>query len=131
MPWNLTNEEIDAVLSLNGPSRYEYCLKRVADQRRLWSLRHRSGWALAADDAGNLLVPVWPHERFATLCASDEWSGYEAISIGFNEWRDRWMPGMEKDGRFVAVFPTPSAKGIEIDPKRFEADLLSELANYE
>jgi hypothetical protein len=38
---------------------------------------------------------------------------------------------MAKDDRTVAVFPTPQAKGVIVDPPRLEADLSEELAQYE
>jgi hypothetical protein len=51
MTWVPRDEEIKSVLALDGAKRYGYCVKKVADQQQLWSLRQEDGWALASDDA--------------------------------------------------------------------------------
>ena len=76
MVWIPKEEEIVAVLQLDGPARYEYWIKKVADQQEIWSLWQQGGWALAGDDAGRILAPVWPHAKYASLCATGLWKGY-------------------------------------------------------
>lgn len=131
MPWILRDEELKAVLSLDGPKRYEYTIKKVADQEQVWSLWKDDGWALTGDSASRELVPVWPHERFASLCATGIWIGYEPKMIAIDVWIERWIPGIENDGRSIAVFPTPEGRGVAVDPRRFETDLRDELSQYE
>ncbi len=43
---------------------------------------------------------------------------------------ERWSPGMERDHRFVAIFPTPKDKGVMIEPARFAEDLKKGLSRY-
>lgn len=129
--WQLKDKEIDAVVKLGGPERFAYLVKKAADQESLWSLWHENGWALASDSKGQEAVPVWPHERYAALCASEGWLGYEPKQIPLDAWLDRWIPGMTKDGRLVAVFPTIYDKGVFVMPAQIDHDLRSELENYE
>jgi hypothetical protein len=131
MTWIPRDEEIKSVLALDGAKRYGYCVKKAADQQQLWSLGQENGWALASDDVGRELVPVWPHEKFAFVCANGIWAGYQAKAIDLDAWLERWIPGMEKDTRLIAVFPTPQDKGVVVEPRRFETDLREELAQYE
>jgi hypothetical protein len=84
MSWLPTVKEIEAVLVLDGPKRYAHWIKKVADQQQVWSLWERGGWALASDDGGRQVVPVWPHSEYAARCAQGEWSGYEAKSIALD-----------------------------------------------
>ncbi|MFQ6048379.1 MAG: DUF2750 domain-containing protein [Phycisphaerae bacterium] len=49
---------------------------------------------LASDDAGRKLVPVWPHEKFAVVCANGIWAGYQAKAIDLDAWLERWIPGI-------------------------------------
>src|SRR5881628_2624617 len=102
MSWTPNQKEIEAVLALEGPKRYAYWIKKVADQEELWSLWHENGWCLAADAAGNQLVPVWPHSKYAELCAEGPWTGYAPKSIPVDTWLSSWIPGMERDRRLVA-----------------------------
>lgn len=129
MAWELREMEMAAVSALGAAERYTYFVKKVADESRLWSLWN-DGWILAADDSGHQIVPVWPHQNFAALCANDEWSGYTAKEIDLETWMERWLPGIEGDNRLIAIFPTPDDKGIVVDSKYLAADLEEELERY-
>lgn len=131
MAWNPSEKEIQSVLALDGDKRYDYFVKKVADQEQVWSLRHDQGWVLASGDAGRVLIPVWPAEKFALACATGTWEGHAAQAIDLDAWLERWTPGMEKDARLVAVFPSPQDKGIAVEPRQLESDLREELLNYE
>ena len=131
MSWTPVTKEIESVLSLEGSKRCAYLIKKVADQQEIWSLWKEGSWALAEDDDKHQLVPIWPHSKYASLCATGVWEGYEPKSIPLDAWLNRWTPGMERDGRFVAVFPTPKDQGVVVDPRRLEGDLRNELAQYE
>jgi len=131
MNWAPSENEIDAVLALEASKRYEYCIKKVADQEQLWSLGGNDGWSLAGDDFGHQLIPIWPHLRYAALCAQGPWANYYPKAIPLDVWLDRWIEGMERDRRFVAVFPTPKDKGISVKPRQIEQDLRTEMTNYE
>jgi hypothetical protein len=131
MTWTLVDKEVRAVLLLDGAKRYAYCIKRVADEQQLWSLRQEDGWVLAGDGAGRELVPVWPHQEFAIRCATGIWRGHQPAPIELDAWLQRWIPGIERDGRLIAVFPIPGDRGVAIDPRRFETDLREKLSQYE
>lgn len=130
MTWIPTAKEIEAVLALPGPVRYAHFIKRVADTQRIWSLEH-DGWALLGDDKGQECIPVWPHAKYAELCANGIWAGFQPQSIDIDAWLNKWIPGIEKDRRLIAVFPTPERRGIPVQPRRLEADLREELSKYE
>jgi hypothetical protein len=106
-------------------------IKRIADSEVLWSLKSADGWVLASDDKGTHLVPVWPAERFAQACADGFWAGSVATPITLGDWLAKWLPGIARDNRQVAVFPTPRSKGALVLPEKFQADLQEELKNYE
>ena len=44
-------KEVEAVLRLDGPARYQHFLKRVVDTEAAWGL-WKDGWALMADENG-------------------------------------------------------------------------------
>jgi hypothetical protein len=131
MTWIPNSKEIEAVLKLNSQERYIYWIKKVVDQNMIWSLWHIDGWALGEDDFKHFLIPVWPHPSYAILCAKNEWQEYQPKSIPLNTWMDKWIPGIEKDQRLVAVFPIVNNKGIVIKSHELEKDLKSEISLYE
>jgi hypothetical protein len=131
MSWEMNEQEYLSVLKLANERRYEYFVKKTADQGMVWSLRSEGGWVLAGDDEGRLMVPVWPHGRFAQACASGDWEGHDACAIELDAWLERWIPGMQRDQRLVAVFPTPQVRAMVVPPDRLREDLEEELALYE
>lgn len=75
------------------------------------------------------VVPVWPHPTFAEAFAIGEWLGYTPKKIDLEEWMTKWIPGMEKDHRMIAVFP--AAESQTTTPAKLKRDLEKELAKYE
>lgn len=130
MMWILRDEEKEAVSALDGPSRYDYFVKKVADENCVWSL-WKDGWALAEDPCGCPVVPVWPHAKFAEMCAKESWMAHEPRQIELEVWLDRWLPGIQQDGRLIAIFPTADDKGVVVAPERLANDLEIELQNYD
>lgn len=131
MIWILRDEEIQSVIGLDGPERYRYCIKKIADSEMLWSLKDDKGWALFGDDAGHQLFPIWPHEKYASLCVDSDWAGYRPNPIALDSWLKRWLPGLKDENKLLAVFPTPQGRGIAVEPARLEMDLREELKWYE
>src|SRR6266487_1101618 len=131
MTWKMNDKEFEAVLALPDERRYAYFIKRVAGWRVLWGLASGDNWALGADNQGNKLVPVWPHPRFAAACVNGDWAGYEPCSIDISVWLEEWTPDLVRDGKLVAVFATPSGKGVGVGPEDLKAHLEDELSIYE
>jgi hypothetical protein len=126
----LTLHQIEAVLSLSGPKRYEHFVKVVADQRKLWGL-FQEGWAIAATEAGTPVFPVWPAEPYAHLCAQGEWRGYDPREIDLDEFFEELMPRLRSDGVQLGVFYTPSDRGVLPSLEEIESDLRVELSRIE
>jgi hypothetical protein len=130
MSYKINEMEIKSVLNLRGPARYEYFVKRIADWEEIWGLRKANGWETAADNEGREMLPLWPHERFAQLCATGGWSDSKPAPIELNDLLE-WVPELSQAGRLVAVFPLPDGKGIPVHPRRLEGDILEEQSKFE
>ncbi len=68
----ISDAEFAAVCALPAAERYAHFVKQVADGEEVWSLRNADGWVLSGNEAGDELVPVWPHARYAEACAIDQ-----------------------------------------------------------
>lgn len=129
MVWDPSPDEIRAISSCESAKRYEYLVKKLCDEEVLFSL-WSDGWLLAADDAGTIHFPVWPHPTYAELCAEGEWESGRARAIALSEWLEKWTSGLNADDRMIAAFPTKTNRGLSITPLRFQNDLKLELDNY-
>ncbi|MEI8372831.1 MAG: DUF2750 domain-containing protein [Planctomycetota bacterium] len=123
-------KQFESVTALDAPNRYSYFVRKVADFEKVWGL-FEDGWALMGDDAGNQILPVWPEREFAEALAQGDWATHTAKAISLKDFVEKWLPGMEKDGKQLAVFPTPSGKGVLVAPPRLLTDLRSEMKQYE
>jgi len=127
----MNDQEFEAVSNLAGNRRYAYAIKKIADWGIVWSLGADDGWVLAGDAEGSEVVPIWPHPQFAAACALGSWVGNAPRPIELAAWLEKWIPGMMRDQRRVAVFPTPTNKGIVVSATRLKDDLEAELSLIE
>jgi hypothetical protein len=123
MSYVANGKEVAAVFKLSGPERYSHFVRRVADWGEIWSLDDDGGWKLLGDDAGGELVPVWPAAAFARALCVGEWAGCRPRAIPMDDWLEKWTPGMARDGRKVAVLPTPEGRAVAVEPERLAADI--------
>jgi hypothetical protein len=128
-PRPIGDEEFAAVVRLPAPKRYEHMIKQVAASDQLWVLADERGIVSVADDSGHDAMPVWPHRRYAE--AWRERSPEESPeTIALDVWLEEVTPQLERDGQFVAVFPTPEGAGMLVEPARFRDDLQAYLDEW-
>ena len=68
---------------MDGPERYDYFIRKVADWEEVWSLKVEGGWAMVGNPDSDECIPFWPHPEYARICAKDQWEEYlpEPIKI--------------------------------------------------
>jgi hypothetical protein len=123
-------KQIEAVLKLSAPKRYDHFIKVVADRQQAWSL-FADGWALASTTEGKLVFPLWPEREYAEIAAVDDWAGYQPREIDMEDILVGLLPSLCERETIIAVFPTPDDKGVLPEIATFEADLRNELAKFE
>ena len=131
MSYEVHDRELDTVTSLSGPERFEYFINKVSYWEEVWSLYDGDGWALCSDGVGGQLIPVWPAKAFASVCCSNDWSGYEPRAISLEDWLAKWTPGMASDNRKVALFPTQTDVGLVLEPVRLASEIREAMDAYE
>lgn len=127
----IPESEFTAMMRASASVRFEYLVKRVVDSECVWSLKSAGGWVLAGNQVGQELAPIWSSEVFATACATGPWADAKPVQISLTDWMEKWLPGLERDGRRVAVFPTPEDRGLVVDCQSLKTVLLDEMAKYE
>lgn len=128
MTWVLTEKEIMGVLAADPRRRYEYFVHRACDTKRVWTL-HADDWARFTD-GGQLLIPLWPHERFAAMFCIGEWAGYIPKAIELHEFLEKWPQTMKRDGLEPAILPGASGRAVIVSIDELVAHLRHELAEY-
>ncbi|WP_299009686.1 DUF2750 domain-containing protein [uncultured Shewanella sp.] len=119
-----TNEKsLKQVTQLTPEARYDFLVKQVKDQQNLWTLQDVNGCVMLTTDEEDC-IPMWPSEEAAALWAVDDWKDCQPLAIPLKEWIERWVPGMQDDELYVAVFPVHDDLGVVIPPFELEARLL-------
>lgn len=129
MSYRPSEREVAAILTLDGPKRYEHFLKRVADWEEICGLKTSEVWTIVEDEAGRRCIPFWPHHRYAEAYAAGDGSTPKTILLA--DFLAKWLPEMERDGLRVAIFPAPAETGVVVEPSRLKEDLEAECEQYE
>ncbi len=102
----MSNDQLKHVLEMSGEERFDYFLTQVVEDREIWILVNAENRFLkmVAEDGGYEYLPVWPNSDFARAYtkASDD---LVPKSISLPEFFKKWVPGLEKDGLEIGVFP--------------------------
>jgi hypothetical protein len=125
----ISKKQVEAVLSLPGEKRFKYFVKTIADREEVWGL-YQNGWALAANEEGVEVFPLWPAQEYAEICAENEWGGYEPRSIDLNDFMEVLIPKLEADKVLPGVFYTPTSKGVIPSVDELRGAIEEELDNY-
>ena len=119
---NLEQNRINEILSFNAEQRLKYLLKQVNENKTIWLLTDEHGSVMMTTDDEDC-IPVWPNREFAELWATDDWQGFEAISISLDEWKNKWTRGLESDELSIVVFPIEGDDGVVLFPDELEDEL--------
>lgn len=113
-------------------SRYEIFLSLVADEREIWVLINSSNEFLKihAEDDDVEYLPVWPHADFAASYVQSSGENLTAKNITVPEFFARWVPGLDRDGLKVGVFPIKDVDVWILDPQELKSDLQDEFSNF-
>lgn len=130
MSLKVTPQQMEAVLKMSGPERYDFFVKKVVSFEEAWGL-YDDGWAMLGGDDGKEVFPLWPAKEYAATCATKNWANFQPRLISLADLLGKVLPTLEKEGVRPGVFPTPERKTVTVDFKQLVADLQTETKRYE
>ncbi|MFL5345104.1 MAG: DUF2750 domain-containing protein [Hyalangium sp.] len=123
MTQEMSDDRLQAVLELPPSRRHAWFLQRVREAGEVWGL-YAEGWALAFDDEGRDVLPLWPTATSARLCATRLWEGFEPRRIPLPELVEELLPELAQEGIPVGVFFTPKGEGLPVTAAELRTQLL-------
>ncbi len=120
MSYTLTDADKAAAQTMRDDERFNHFISRVCEHDELWILTDEHGCMMLTSDDEEDCIPMWPHADYAREWAVDDWSQCKPEAISLKVWQSRWVPGMEDDELMVAVFPTPDATGVVVEPREVQ-----------
>lgn len=127
---SVSDSEFRAMLLAPAGKRFEYFVKRAADNEKVWGI-WGNGWLMMTSNEGIAVFPVWPAARYALALCDGEWNEYRPRAIALNELLDELALLLEQKGSVFGVFPTPSGQGVMVQPGHLVQQLRAELEQYE
>jgi Protein of unknown function (DUF2750) len=124
---NTTQDEVAAVIQLDGPARFRHFCKRAAEELRVWGLRGVDGWALLGTHDAQPTFPLWPAREYAELFQVGDWQSYAVTEISLEQLRTELLPLLEEDGILPSIFPVPGSRSVIAKAEHLLAALDEEL----
>ena len=85
-------------------SQWAAFARDVAAHKRLWTIKDDSGFPTVTS-RGQTAHPFWSSRSRVekVIRTVPAYSAFQPHELSWEEFRDRWVPGMTKDGLFVGV----------------------------
>lgn len=123
MTEEMSDLRLEEVMALPPGRRHAWFLQRVREAGQAWGL-YAEGWALALDERGEDVLPLWPTQETARRCATKMWSGFEPRSIPLSHLLEELLPGLAEEGMRVGIFFTPTGHGWALAAGELSEQLL-------
>lgn len=103
--------------------------REVLRIRQVWAIRDEGGFPAPQTPEGRAM-PFWSARSRAVKVIEnlDAYNGFEPVQLALDEWRNRWLPGLAKDGIRVGLnWSGARAVGYDVDPRDVEHSLAARL----
>ena len=90
----------------------------------VWAIRDAGGFPAPTGDAGGRVMPFWSTRRRAerVIETVPAYGGFEPEALPLHVFRQRWLPGLERDGLKVGLnWAGAWATGYDLTPSNVEA----------
>jgi hypothetical protein len=92
----------------------------VAAARRVWTVRDADGFPAPISSRGVRAQPFWSSlgRVDAVIRGAAAYKGFSPVEITWEEFRDRWLPSLARDGLEVGVnWSGAAATGYDLSPE--------------
>ena len=93
--------------------------REVSASQKLWTVRDKAGFPAPLVDGNKRSQPFWSSLARAKkiIATVPAYADFEPVEIKWQDFTDKWVPGLTKDQTFVGVnWSGPSATGYDIHP---------------
>lgn len=92
--------------------------KDVAKNKKVWTIRDEGGYPAPKTRTGQRSQPFWSTlSRVQKIIKNvPAYNDFEPVELSWDEFRDKWLPGLTKDGLLVGVnWSGKNATGYDLD----------------
>ena len=108
----------DVVMSISAAQASAF-YDEVLGRRMVWAVHDLNGYPAPVGKDGQRSMPFWSlitrAEKIVSSVAA--YKDFQVVSIPLDEWRSKWLPGLERDGILVGLNWSGSrATGFDVAP---------------
>lgn len=103
----LSDAVIEQAMKLSAEERQELVVSYVNKAKAIWLVQGEEGFVMF-EDGENVQLPVFPHKDLASNFVTTNGITGQAVSIELQEFTATWLPGLQKNGVELVMFPTQS-----------------------
>ena len=111
----------------------EAFFREVAKHKRVWAIRDTAGFPTATS-SGKTAMPFWSSRARAESVIANvpDYKKFEPVELPLETFRDRWLPGLERDGLQVGLnWSGERALGYDYSPADVLARIQEELTKHD
>lgn len=122
----------EQIEKMDCESRYEIFLTMVSDDRDIWVLVNDNMEFLKiySEEYDIEYLPIWPHSDFTTYYTKHAAEKLTPKCLSVPDFFAKWVPGLERDGLSVCVFPNANSEVWIMEPSEVKSDLQDEFSNF-
>ncbi|MDR4886266.1 DUF2750 domain-containing protein [Fredinandcohnia sp. QZ13] len=105
-------------------------IKEIIKHRKVWTIKDVSGIPTSTNIDGETSMPFWSLKSRAEQIIENvpAYSGFQPYEIKFDDFLNRWLKGLEKDGLYLGVnWSGKRATGYDMKPKEVLERIQNEL----
>jgi len=126
----LSEQEVNAILKLDEFKRYQYFIKRIADNELIYTMKNSEDQYAISEIEDQIFVPFWSAKEFAKICLTDEWQNFIIVEISLDDLEEELISFLNENDFLMNIFPIQPKTGFVVDVSEFTRDLNDELENY-
>ncbi len=100
--------------------------REVAKNQKVWTIRDQGGFPAPKNREGKRSQPFWSSlSRVQTIIKKvPAYSGFEPYEISWDDFCNKWVPGLSKDGLLIGVnWSGDKALGFDLEPKQVQTSI--------
>jgi hypothetical protein len=102
----------------NAASHAHAFYRQVAQEKKVWTVKDSGGFPAPMNSEGKRAQPFWSSLSRVELIKKNvpAYAAFEPHEISWEAFRDRWLPGLKKDGILIGVnWSGDRSKGYDIE----------------
>lgn len=103
----LNDAVVEQAMKLSAEDRQELVVTYVLKAKEIWMVQGSEGFVMF-EDGDNVQLPVFPHHDLANTFVAKNGIEGQCVSVPLDEFTQTWLPGLEKNGVELVMFPTTS-----------------------